>query len=139
MVLDLIILTISAHRGRFLDQRLESLGGSRTDIQCNEGCSHALALAIECQVKLTQKIHKTPSCELVRRGLSRYESLLWSFIQRREKFISATGIKVGFNMYERMLMDEMNQSRIDDLFVGIEVVPKVKFGYCSPFQLEKNN
>jgi len=33
------------------DQRLESLGGSRTDIQCNEGCSHALAPAIECQVK----------------------------------------------------------------------------------------
>lgn len=46
-------------------------------------------------------------------------------------------------MYERMqckiVMHEMNELGIDDLFVGMEVVPKVKLGYCSPFQLEKNN
>jgi len=37
-------------------------------------------------------------------------------------------------MYERMLMDEMNELRIDDLFIGMEVVLEVKLGYCSPFQ-----
>ena len=29
--------------------------------------------------------------------------------------------------------------RIDDLFVGMEVVSEVKLGYCSPFQLEKES
>jgi len=35
-------------------------------------------------------------------------------------------------------MNELSRTplelRIDDLFVGMEVVPEVKLGYCSPFQ-----
>ena len=29
--------------------------------------------------------------------------------------------------------------RIDNMFVGMEVVPEVELGYCSPFQLEKES
>ena len=62
--------------------------------------------------------------------------------RRRERFLPSL-YRCGFTMYERMqckiVMHEMNELGIDDLFVGMEVVPKVKLGYCSPFQLEKNN
>lgn len=32
-----------------------------------------------------------------------------------------------------------HELRVDDLFVGVEIVSEVKLGYCSPFQLEKES
>jgi hypothetical protein len=58
----------------------------------------------------------------------------------RQRHHGMNGDEKGFydeRMQCKIVMHEMDGLGIDDLFVGMEVVPKVKLGYCSPFQLRK--
>ena len=45
----------------------------------------------------------------------------------------------GFTIYTNERMLNTPKLRIDDMLFGMEVVSKVKLGYCGPFQLKKSS